>query len=130
MIDAGTCITYEFISAKGEYFGGGISPGIRLRLQALNNYTKFLPLIEPEKIDFIVGSSTKDSILSGVMNGVRLEAEGIIAEYEKQFGGIRVLLTGGDAAFFETVLKSKIFATPHLVLIGLNKILQHNAPPR
>ena len=126
VLDIGTAITYEFISGKGEYHGGGISPGVRLRLKALNAYTSNLPLIEPQQIDFLTGASTKDSILSGVMNGTRLELEGFITEYSARHENLRVLLTGGDAPLFETVLKSKIFAIPNLVLIGLNKILQHN----
>ncbi|HXH17700.1 MAG TPA: type III pantothenate kinase [Chitinophagales bacterium] len=130
VLDAGTAFTFEFISRRGEYLGGGISPGIRLRLKALNAYTANLPLIEPQSVDFLTGTCTKESILSGVMNGMRLEIEGFIREYTGKYEHLRVLLTGGDAFFFETTLKSKIFAVPNLVLIGLNKILQHNAPSR
>lgn len=129
-LDVGTAITHEFITAAGEYLGGGISPGVRLRLKALNAYTSHLPLIEPEPVDFLTGKSTKESILSGVMNGVRFELEGIIREYAEKYGTVRVLLTGGDAPAFETTLKSKIFAVPNLVLTGLNKILQHNVSSR
>jgi type III pantothenate kinase len=130
VLDIGTAITYEFINSAGEYLGGGISPGINLRFKALNTYTGNLPLIAAEEINFLTGRSTKESILSGVMNGTRLEMEGVISEYSREYGNVRVLMTGGDAAFFETTLKSKIFAIPNLVLIGLNKILQHNATPR
>lgn len=130
VLDVGTAITYEFLNKAGEYLGGGISPGVRLRFKALNAYTNNLPLIEPQLVDFLIGSGTKDSILSGVMNGTRLEMEGIIREYAAQFEHLRVLMTGGDAPFFESTLKSKIFAVPNLVLIGLNKILQHNASLR
>lgn len=130
VLDIGTAITYEFVNSAGEYLGGGISPGINLRFKALNAYTGNLPLITAEEINFLTGRSTKESILSGVMNGARLELDGVIAEYVKEYGNVRVLITGGDAAFFETTLKSKIFAIPNLVLIGLNKILQHNASSR
>lgn len=130
VFDVGTAITHEFVNAAGEYLGGSISPGIRLRFKALNTYTSHLPLIEPEPVDYLTGKSTKESILSGVMNGVRLEIEGIIKEYLEQYPNLRVLLTGGDAPAFETTLKSKIFAVPNLVLTGLNKILQHNASSR
>lgn len=130
VFDVGTAITHEFINAQGEYLGGGISPGIRLRFKALNAYTSHLPLIEPETIDFLTGKSTKESILSGVMNGARVELDGIIKEYAEKYPGLKVLLTGGDASAFEATLKSKIFAVPNLVLTGLNKILQHNASLR
>jgi len=130
VLDIGTAITYEFLNKDAEYLGGGISPGIRLRLKALNSYTTHLPLIEPEPVNYLIGRSTKESILSGVINGVRLELDGVISEYSALYSGLRVLMTGGDSAFFETTLKSKIFAIPNLVLIGLNKILQHNASLR
>ncbi len=130
VLDVGTAITCEFINSSGEYLGGGISPGIGLRFKALNAYTDNLPLIEAEHIGFLIGKSTKESILSGVMNGTRMELDGIIGEYSKEHGNLRVLMTGGDAAFFETTLKSKIFVIPNLVLIGLNKILQHNVALR
>ncbi|MDZ4847552.1 MAG: type III pantothenate kinase [Chitinophagales bacterium] len=130
VLDAGTAITHEFINAEGEYLGGGISPGIRLRFKALNAYTSHLPLIEPENIDYLTGRSTKESILSGVMNGIRFEIEGIIKEYSEKYSELKVLMTGGDAPAFETTLKSKIFAVPNLVLTGLNKILQHNVSLR
>lgn len=130
VLDVGTAITCEFINSSGEYLGGGISPGIRLRFKALNAYTDNLPLIEAEQISFLTGKSTKESILSGVMNGTRMELDGIIGEYSKEHGSLRILMTGGDAAFFETTLKSKIFVIPNLVLIGLNKILQHNVSLR
>ncbi len=129
-IDIGTAVTYEFINDKAEYHGGGISPGMMLRFKALNAYTTNLPLIAPEQIDFIVGKSTKESILSGVINGIRLEIDSMVNEYQTKYGITRVLLTGGDVPFFETTLKSKIFAIPNLVLIGLNKILQHNVALR
>lgn len=130
VFDVGTAITHEFINAEGEYLGGSISPGVRLRFKALNQYTSHLPLIEPEKIDYITGKSTKESILSGVMNGVRFEIEGLIKDYTEKYPNLKVLMTGGDAPSFETTLKSKIFAVPNLVLTGLNKILQHNASLR
>ena len=130
VMDIGTAITYEFINSSGDYLGGGISPGVKLRLKALNAYTHNLPLIESQPVSFLTGTGTKDSMLSGVINGTRLELEGFISEYSVLYENLRVLITGGDSAFFETSLKSKIFAIPNLVLIGLNKILQHNASPR
>ncbi|GIV33919.1 MAG: type III pantothenate kinase [Chitinophagales bacterium] len=130
VVDVGTAITYEFINAQGEYHGGGISPGMLLRFRALNTFTTNLPLIDPEPVDYITGKSTKESILSGVINGIRMEIDGFIEAYQAQLNVAHVLLTGGDAAFFEATLKNKIFAVPNLVLIGLNKILEHNVSLR
>ena len=69
VIDAGTCIKYDFINKKGEYLGGSISPGLNMRFKALHNFTDRLPLIKPEPVRTITGDSTKNSILTGVVFG-------------------------------------------------------------
>lgn len=126
VIDAGSCITFDLITADGHYPGGAISPGIRMRLQALNNFTGKLPLIQPQDFHELIGTTTTTSILSGVMNGVKEEIRGIAARYREQFPHLRIILTGGDQEFLRDKLKIDIFAVPELVLLGLNKILDHN----
>jgi type III pantothenate kinase len=126
VIDAGTCITYEYINNQKEYMGGSISPGLSMRFKALHNYTARLPLMKKENIDYFIGKNTEQSILSGVVNGITGEMNFVIDEYRKLNVDLTVLLTGGDAPFFETRLNYKIFAVPNLVLRGLNKILSHN----
>ncbi|HEY6163003.1 MAG TPA: type III pantothenate kinase [Bacteroidia bacterium] len=128
VIDSGTCIKYNFINAKGEYLGGGISPGIDMRFKALNTFTDRLPLLTAD-YDFeeLVGTSSVGSLQSGVMNGVISEASGIRERYEQQYPGLVCVITGGNAGFFEKRLKKPIFADPFLVLKGLNIILEHNA---
>lgn len=127
VIDAGTCIKYDLITAKGEYPGGGISPGIEMRFKALNTFTGKLPLINfnQQQVE-LIGSSTEGSILSGVLNGALAEVDGIITQYKKHYPSIKVLLTGGDSDFFAKGLKSTIFADPYLTLKGLNFILKYN----
>lgn len=126
VIDAGTCINYEFVDAQANYHGGAISPGIQMRFDALHKFTARLPLIkEIEKTD-LVGNSTESCMKSGVSNGVLAEVSGIIEQYSQKFPNLGVILCGGDASFFETNLKHTIFAAPNLVLLGLNSILQHN----
>jgi type III pantothenate kinase len=125
-IDAGTCITYEFTDKAGNYLGGGISPGLSMRFKAVHTFTARLPLISAKENVSLVGDSTETSIQSGVINGLLAEIEGIIGRYEKEFGSIRVILCGGDTRFFENQLKASIFASPELVLIGLNSILNYN----
>lgn len=127
VIDAGTCITYEFVNAVGEYFGGGISPGLRIRFKALKKYTGKLPYLKKQDIDYLIGGNTTESILSGVINGTAGEINHIISRYREMHPDLRVLVTGGDARFFESYLKSPIFVVPNLVLFGLNKILLYNA---
>jgi type III pantothenate kinase len=127
-IDFGTCITYDFVNADSEYMGGAISPGLMMRFKALNNFTAKLPLIDPmHYTDFeLIGSDTVTSMLSGVMNGMIQELDGIINQYEQRFGGLKVVATGGDSLMFAARLKNEIFARPYLVLQGLNRILNDN----
>ena len=127
-IDFGTCITYDFVNNKQQFLGGAISPGLIMRFKALHNYTAKLPLVDPmQYLNYdLTGTDTATSILSGVVNGIKAEAEGIIKEYEQRFGNLQVVATGGDAGFFVTLLKSEIFARPYLVLEGLNRILNYN----
>jgi len=126
VIDAGTCITYDFLDQDGVYHGGGISPGLRMRFQAVHTFTAKLPLIAPVDNPPLIGDSTETCIQSGVENGVVAELNGIIAQYREKFAGLRVILCGGDALFFENQLKGSIFAVPELVLSGLNSILIYN----
>ena len=84
IIDAGTCITYDFITAENEYLGGAISPGIRLRYKSLHNLTANLPLLETDIPKNIIGNSTNTSIHSGVIFGVVNEIDGVINTYKEK----------------------------------------------
>lgn len=126
VIDAGTCITYDYITSGKAYLGGGISPGISLRFKSLHGYTAKLPIVNPQDINYLIGKSTEESILSGVMNGAIQEINGIIDLYSKQYESHKVVMTGGDLIYFEKTFKNIIFAVPNLVLIGLNEILEYN----
>lgn len=125
-IDAGTCITFDFIDAGKNYLGGGISPGINMRFKALHTFTERLPLVKNQNFGELTGSTTQESILSGVLNGVVAEFDGIIRLYQEAYGDLKVIVTGGDMNFFAKKLKSNIFASPNLVLKGLNVILNFN----
>lgn len=126
VIDAGTAITYDLISKDKIYIGGSISPGLAIRLKALHTFTGRLPLFEVTVFDDLIGRDTYGSILSGVMHGAIFEINGFINEYERLYPGLEIILTGGDAIYFDKKLKSHIFASPNLVLNGLKLILQHN----
>ena len=126
VLDLGTCLTSDFITSKKEYIGGRISPGIDLRLKALNTFTDNLPLIKKEKTYQFIGNTTKSSIISGVQSGIIAEIKLIIDEFKNKYSDIIFILTGGDCFFFEKELKNTIFAEPNLVLIGLNEILDYN----
>jgi type III pantothenate kinase len=127
IIDAGTCITYDFINDANQYLGGAISPGIRTRYTSLNNLTANLPLLETEQPKNIIGDSTETSIHSGIINGIIFEIDGVVNEYQKKYSDLTIILTGGDAKFLSKRLKSSIFANSNFLLKGLNYILQFNS---
>ncbi|MBK7666313.1 MAG: type III pantothenate kinase [Sphingobacteriaceae bacterium] len=128
VIDAGTCLKFNFTSEKAEYLGGAISPGLQMRFKALQHFTDKLPLISmPDEFDKLIGQNTEESILSGVINGILQETDGVINEYKKLYPDLTIVVTGGDTDFFAKHLKNRIFAHPHLVLVGLNEILIYNS---
>jgi len=126
VIEAGTCITYDFIDLGGIYQGGSISPGIGLRFSALHNFTDKLPLVEPVKEPELIGNSTESSIQSGVINGIIAEMNGIISRYETNYENLTIILSGGNRDYFDKNLKNNIFAVSNIVLTGLNIILEYN----
>jgi type III pantothenate kinase len=125
VIDAGTCVTYDFVSQDDVYLGGAISPGLRLRYQSLHNYTAALPLLESECPDYFIGNSTANSIHSGVVNGLAHEIDGFIEEYRTRYPNFIIILTGGDAEFLAKRLKNTIFANSNFLLESLNQTFQY-----
>ncbi len=126
IIDAGSCITYDFITHENNYLGGAISPGVRLRYKSLHNLTANLPLLDTEMPKSIVGDSTAAAIHSGVVIGIIKEIDGIIADYREKYSDLTVILTGGDVNFLSKQLKNSIFANSNFLLEGLNFILEYN----
>lgn len=126
VIDAGTCITYDFKTSDEIYLGGGISPGIQLRYKTLNLLTANLPLLEPKMPENYIGNSTESAIHSGVTLGVITEIDGVIEQYKEQFVHLTVILTGGDTNFLAKSLKNTIFANSKFLLQGLNNVLEYN----
>jgi type III pantothenate kinase len=125
VIDVGTCIKYDIITFDGQYLGGGISPGMRMRFKALNDQTAQLPLISPQLEPRLIGRNTEESILSGVMNGMMSELNDINWQYRNLYLRLETILTGGDSNFFLNQFRSRIFAAPHLTLQGLNYIVSN-----
>ena len=126
VIDAGSCVTYDFMNDYGEYLGGAISPGLHMRYKALNAYTARLPLLEPQEPQDLIGNATESSIHSGVVNGLCGEIDWIIDQYKSRYSDLTVILTGGDAQFLSRRLKSVIFAHSNFLLEGLNQLLEYN----
>ena len=124
VIDIGTAITIDYVSAEGVYSGGNISPGVDLRFKALHQFTGRLPLIGEEGDIPPLGYDTETAIRSGVVEGIVRELDSYIDEYKKN-RNIFTFLTGGHAFYFESKLKNAIFADANLVLKGLNEILNY-----
>jgi type III pantothenate kinase len=125
VIDAGTCVTYDFISAGNEYLGGAISPGLQLRYNAMHTFTAKLPLLYPEMPVGITGNSTAQSMHVGAVNGLLHEIDGFIQQYVEQYQYVTVILTGGDADFLAKRLKNTIFANSNFLLESLNHLYHY-----
>ena len=119
IIDVGTCITFDFVDSKTKHLGGSISPGLQMRLNVLSNQTSALPSVRLSEPQNLIGDSTKESILSGVVNGAIKELDGIIDSYKKRYPETIVVLPGGDLSFFDKKLKNSIFADEDILLKGM-----------
>ena len=126
IINAGTAITYDLVTNRAEYLGGAISPGLTMRLMALHSFTQKLPLVELKDETSIVGRTTEESILSGVVNAARAEIDGMIEKFNNHYDQLAVILSGGDIKYFDKSLKNSIFAIPNIVISGLNQLLAFN----
>lgn len=126
VIGLGSAVTYNFVNTRNEFLGGGISPGMLMRMKALNSFTAKLPIVEPEWNVPLVGYDTKTNIQSGVVMGLAMEIDGFIEAYKKKYGAFNVLLTGGDLVHLAPHLKNLIFADPDLLFKGLYAICDLN----
>jgi type III pantothenate kinase len=128
VIDAGTCVTYDFIDQLNHYRGGSISPGLTMRLQAMAAFTARLPEVDLKPDVPLLGDSTASSLQSGALHGLAAEIDGMIKRYQEQFADLQTVVTGGDAKTLVPVIKSNIFARPNFLLEGLHGILAFNTP--
>jgi type III pantothenate kinase len=126
VIDAGTCITYDFIDAQKNYHGGGIMPGLQMKLQALHNFTGNLPLVSLGKAEKLCGCNTEEAILAGSVNVTLLGLDSLIAYFKQQYTNLKTVICGGNTKMIQNSLKSDTFAEPKLVLYGLKQILDFN----
>ena len=128
VIDAGTCITVDFIDGSGVYHGGAIMPGLKMGLQALNTFTAKLPLIDIDNVRRapVLGRSTEESILAGTLGATMLALAGYVALYREKAPKLHVLLTGGDAQRLVDAGATGWELVPQLTLMGLNEIMNYD----
>ncbi len=127
VIDAGTALTYDFVSDKNQYLGGNISPGLQMRFKALHKFTGKLPLINSSASFSEIGKNTDEAIRGGVQNGILFEIEKTIELFDAKYDNLQVILTGGDSVFISQLMPEKVLVHLNLTLIGLNTILEYNS---
>jgi type III pantothenate kinase len=126
VVDAGTCITFDYIDHHQKFHGGNIAPGIQMRLKAMHEYTSKLPHVHKKHTKKLLGKTTQEALQNGACLGVAMEIEALYERLYISERQINIILTGGDALFLAENVKKEIFVVPNLVLIGLNEILLHN----
>lgn len=127
VIDCGTCIKYDLMTAQSAYLGGNIAPGLTMRTKAMHDYTARLPEVTRHLPASFCGISTETALQNGAFRGALLEIEGFIALFMQQFTPLQIILTGGDAVFIQNHLNNaSLRLEPHLTLHGLNHLLQFN----
>jgi len=125
-VDIGTCLKFDFVDVTGTYQGGSISPGLRMRFKAMHKYTANLPMIDSWSNKKLIGTTTEESLISGVLIGMENEIFATIQRYQSQEKDLRIFMTGGDLKYFDFELKNPIFAHENLTLLGLKLILDKN----
>ena len=126
VVDGGTCIKYDLLTSDAVYRGGNIAPGALMRIKAMHHFTARLPEVSMNMPDDFTGFSTETALQNGALRGAILEIQGFVQLFENQYGPLQVILTGGDAGFFEPHLTIRsLTIEPELTLYGLNHILKH-----
>ena len=127
VIDMGTCITYDILTADDRHLGGPISPGMNLRFKAMHEHTNLLPLCSPTDDELkIVCDNTKECLQSGVQLGVLHEIKEFISLYSLRFNDLNVFISGGDNIFLQNKLDFCNFASSNFMFNGLRFILEYN----
>jgi type III pantothenate kinase len=120
VVDFGSAVTFDVISAKGEYVGGAIAPGIRLSAQALAQKTALLPEVRPQARPPLIGRSTRGAIASGLYYGFLGLVSEMVRRISAELGTKpRVIATGGDADIITPEAPEIEETVPDLTLQGL-----------
>ena len=128
VVDCGTCIKFDAITHSDVYLGGNIAPGAQMRAKAMHTFTARLPEVDMKMPTNFIGSSTETALQNGAFRGAILEIEGFVQLFQKKLSPLKVILTGGDSAFFLPFLTlENLSVEPDLTLHGLNNILIFNS---
>lgn len=126
IIGMGSCITYNFVDQSSCFLGGAISPGMNMRFRSMHEFTAKLPLVEADSNYPLIGYDTKTNLQSGVITGILGEIEGFMARYGEKYGNFNTILTGGNASYFASQLKSRIFADANFLFKGMYVLSEIN----
>ena len=132
VVDFGTAITYDVVSAAGEYLGGIITPGAEISIDALYDRAAKLPKVELAQPRSLIGKSTVDAIRSGIVFGFAAQVDGIVHRLREELGAdTKVLATGGLAGALVPAVQETIDEVDDLLtLLGLRLIWQRNTDDR
>jgi len=131
VVDFGTATTFDAISAKGEYLGGAIAPGIGLAARALAERTAKLPRVEIAPPPHVIGRNTVHSMQSGLFHGYIGLVEGMVARFRQELGPeMHVVATGGLAELISQATEVFDVVDPWLTLEGLRLIYEMNREGR
>lgn len=125
IVDAGTCITVDVVSASEGYLGGNISPGVSMRFKAMHAMTARLPLVDCVEDAPNLGIDTVSAMRAGVIQGVNFELEGYVNYWQKRLPHLKVIITGGNHHLLGAVEKNDWVYEHLLVSIGLNSLLNN-----
>jgi type III pantothenate kinase len=131
VVDFGTAITYDIVSAAGEYLGGIITPGAEISIDALYDRAAKLPKVELAKPRTLIGKNTVDAIRSGIVYGFAGQVEGIVRRLRAELGPTTfVIATGGLAGVLVPFIRETIDEVDDLLTLnGLRLIYERNRDP-
>ncbi|MDP7009560.1 MAG: type III pantothenate kinase [Phycisphaerales bacterium] len=131
VVDAGTCVTVDFVDGEGTYHGGGIAPGAQTQLDAMHQNTSALPDVTFEApLKEAFGKNTAQAMLQGVFHGIRGMVRQLSEQYAIRYGAYPIVIaTGGDAMvlFDDDELIERI--VPDLQLLGMIAAVRHMVTP-
>lgn len=128
VVDFGTAITYDIVSAEGEYLGGIISPGMEISLEALWTRAAKLPEVELGEPRALIGKTTVDAVRSGIIYGFASQVDGIITRLRAELGSeVAAIATGGLAHYIVPSFTETLDAVDELLTLkGLQIVWARN----